>query len=96
MEDKIWTSEDYELFNENIDKISGCRIDLHGVSDPVKRCDADHFDMWKYVSFYCQQDVNILRLGFNTFRDEFIKDFNIDPFDFISISSLANEVLINV
>ena len=80
MEDKIWSSEDYKLFNENIDKIPGCRID------------ADHFDMWKYVSFYCQQDVNILRLGFNAFRDGFIQDFNIDPFDFISISSLANEV----
>ena len=80
MEDKIWTAKDYKLFNENIDKIPGCRIDN------------DHFDMWKYVSFYCQQDVKILRLGFNAFRDGFINDFNIDPFDYISISSLANEV----
>ena len=80
LEDKLWTTEDYKLFNENIDKIPGCRIDAH------------HFDMWKYASFYCQQDVTILRLGYNTFREGFIKDFNIDPFNYISISSLANEV----
>ena len=79
-EDKQWTKDDYDLFNSNIDKIPGCRIDN------------EHFDMWKYASFYCQQDVNILRLGFNEFRNGFIKDFNIDPFKFISISSLANEV----
>ena len=79
-EDKKWTKDDYALFRSNIDKIKGCRID------------EDHFDMWKYCSFYCQQDVNILRLGFNQFRDGFVKDFNIDPFRFISISSLANEV----
>lgn len=48
--------------------------------------------MWSYAEFYCKQDVNILRLGFNEFRNGFIKDFSIDPFNFISISSLANEV----
>ena len=80
LEDKIWTAEHYKLFNSNIDKVPGCRIDKNT------------FDMWKYASFYCQQDVNILRVGFNQFRDGFIKDFNIDPFNYISISSLANEV----
>ncbi len=82
-EDRIWSTEDYNLFKSNIDKIKGCRID------------ENHFDMWKYCSFYCQQDVNILRLGFNQFRDGFVKDFNIDPFKYISISSLANEVFNN-
>ena len=48
--------------------------------------------MWKYCSFYCTQDVNILRIGFNEFRKGFIKEFKIDPFNFISISALANEV----
>ena len=79
-EDKKWTEEDYELFRNNIDKIQGCRID------------EEHFDMWKYCSFYCRQDVNILRIGFNKFRDGFLLDFKIDPYKFISISSLANEV----
>ncbi len=79
-EDQKWTEEDYKLFNSNIDKIPNCRID------------ESHFDMWVYAEFYWKQDVNILRLGFNEFRNGFIKDFNIDPFNFVSISSLANEV----
>ena len=78
-EDKPWSESDYELFRENIDKI-GCRTG------------EDTFDMWRYASFYCQQDVRILRLGFTEFRKGFVKDFKIDPFKFISISSLANEV----
>ena len=79
-EDKKWGPSEYKLFNENIDKIPGCRIDEHS------------FDMYKYAEFYCQQDVNILRQAFNKFADDFAKEFDINPFDFISISSLANEV----
>ena len=79
-EDKEWTDEDYKLFNSNIDSIEGCRL-----SDT-------EFDMYKYCEFYCEQDVNILRLGFNAFREGFLKDFKIDPYNFISISALANEV----
>ena len=79
-EEKQWTDDDYKLFNDNIDKIPGCRIN------------DNYFNMWRYASFYCQQDVTILRLGFNEFRKGFISDFNIDPLNFISISSLANEV----
>ena len=48
--------------------------------------------MWLYCSFYCHQDVNILRLGFNKFCESFNKEFGLNPFDFISAASLANEV----
>ena len=78
-EDKPWNEDDYKLFEHNIDQI-GCRID------------GANFDMWKYCSFYCNQDVNILRIAFNKFCKGFIRDFKINPFDFASISSLANEV----
>ncbi|KAK8892492.1 hypothetical protein M9Y10_029721 [Tritrichomonas musculus] len=78
-EDSIWNDEDRESFIHNIDNIPGCRID------------EDHFNMWKYAWFYYHQDVNILRLGFSEFRKGFKKDFEIDPYNFISISSLANE-----
>ena len=77
--DDEWTEKDYKLFNENIDKI-GCRID------------SGTFDMYKYAEFYCKQDVNILRRAFNRFASDFMKEFNINPFDYISISALANEV----
>ena len=87
-EDKPWTADDYKLFNENIDKIEFCRIDENGNLDPK----GNHFDMYRYAEFYCQQDVNILREAFNKFASDFINEFNINPFKFISISSLANEV----
>lgn len=80
-EDEPWTDKDYMIFNENIDRI-GCRC------EECVGC----FDMMAYAEFYCKQDVNILRLGFNAFRDGFIKDFDLDPYDFLTISSLANEV----
>ena len=87
-EDKKWTIEDKQQFINNINSINGCRIsDSHKGSD-----EGAMFDMWKYAQFYCQQDVRILRLSFTAFSNGFIKDFKIDPHNFISISSLANEV----
>lgn len=74
-----WNDNDYKLFNENVDKIN-CRVD------------DIYFDMYKYAEFYCKQDVNILRRAFNQFANDFNKEFNINPFDYVSISSLANEV----
>lgn len=87
-EDKPWTTDDYKLFNENIDKIEFCRIDENGNLDTK----GNHFDMYRYAEFYCQQDVNILRQAFNKFASDFMNEFGINPFKFISISSLANEV----
>ncbi|ELP87071.1 hypothetical protein EIN_415060 [Entamoeba invadens IP1] len=46
---KPWTEEQFELFNENIDKIENCRIDEF------------HLDMKAYYVFYCNQDVRILK-----------------------------------
>ena len=78
-EAKPWNEDDYKLFNENIDKIKGCRVD------------DNHFDMWKYCEFYCKQDVNILRQGFNTFRDGLMNELNLDPFHLLTTPQMANE-----
>ena len=78
-EDKPWGEEEYSQFKLNIEKIGA----LIG---------ENQFDMYKYAEFYCTQDVRILRESFNIFRAGFKSDFNIDVFNFISISSLANEV----
>ena len=78
-EDKPWGEEEYRQFNVNIDKIGA-------------RLAENKFDMYKYAEFYCSQDVRILRESFNIFRAGFKSDFNIDVFNFVSISSLANEV----
>lgn len=66
---------------------------LNIISEVMKIRQRDsEFDMLKYISFYCQQDVKILHLCFNQFIEGFIQDFSIDSFKFLSNSSLANEV----
>lgn len=78
-----WSKEDYKLFNENIDKIPGCRID------------ENHFRMDLYCEFYCKQDVNILMKGHMKFRELVEWELNLDIYDIISISSLANKYFTN-
>ena len=78
-EDKVWTEEDYKTFKENIDSITGCRID------------EEHFDMYKYAEFYCKQDVRILREAFEKLCDGFKSEFNIDVKNILTTPSLANE-----
>ena len=78
-EDIPWGESEYTQFNINIDKIGA-------------RLGENKFDMYKYAEFYCSQDVRILRESYNIFRSGFKTDFKIDVLNFISISSLANEV----
>jgi len=46
--------------------------------------------MQKYCLMYCMQDVRILREGFRWFREALLKEFGLDAYDFVSISSIAN------
>ena len=79
-EKPIWTNEQREEFIANINSIPYCRLS------------ENEFDMIKYSEFYCEQDVNVLRLSFNQFCESFKNEFGVNPFDYVSISSLANEV----
>ena len=79
-EKPVWNDAQRKEFIDNVNSIPYCRL-----SDT-------EFDMIKYSEFYCQQDVNVLRLSFNQFCESFSTEFGINPFDFVSISSLANEV----
>lgn len=74
-----WGEEEYKLFNDNIDKIPGCRIS------------ENEFNMELYCKFYCEQDVNILKIGHTTFRDLVEQELQLDIDKSISISSLANK-----
>ena len=50
--------------------------------------------MLKYCEFYCQQDVNVLRIGFNAFRESAIKEpINLDIFEYLTAPSLAQAYL---
>ena len=75
------TDEDRQQFRENIKQLQ-CEDD-EGVG---------LFDLAKYSTFYCMQDVRILREGFERFRNDLLKEFDIDAYNFVSISSIANRL----
>ncbi len=51
------------------------------------------FNMKKYCVFYCNQDVTILRKGFEWFRNALLNEFGLDVHNFVSISSIANRYM---
>ena len=51
------------------------------------------FNMKVYATFYNEQDVRILKQGFMKFRELLLNQFNLDAFNFISISSIANRYM---
>ena len=55
--------------------------------------DDDQFNMRTYAEFYCEQDVLILKQGFMKFRKLLLDQFNLDAFNFVSISSIANRYM---
>ena len=69
---------DQEQFEKNINLIPNCKID------------ENHFDMRKYVEFYCNQDVRILKEGFNSFRQMTLNNLNIDVNEVLTAPALAN------
>ena len=75
--------EDKETFINNINNIKGCRIS------------ESKFDLEKYSTYYCSQDVRILREGFMKFRDDLYKEFNLNVFDYVSICSVSNKLFEN-
>ena len=81
-EQPVWTDAQKQEFISNCDKIGAKR-------------NGERFDMIKYCEFYCQQDVNVLRIGFNAFRSSAIKPpIEIDIHTVKTAPSLANEYLL--
>lgn len=79
--DYISNDNDKEIFDENIVKW-----------DLVKD---DYVDMIKYAQKYCEIDVELLRDGYNIFRDNCISHFNIDVNKILTIPTLADKYLIS-
>lgn len=50
------------------------------------------FDMYKYASFYCQKDVEVLKQGLNIFCKSIKDDFEIDAINYLSVSSIADAI----
>ena len=53
----------------------------------------NHWDIKKYVRYYCHQDVRILREGFNTFSKQIHDVFQLNAADIHSASSLAYQCI---
>ena len=53
--------------------------------------EGNEFDMVEYVKFYCQQDVRILKQGFQKFRKMCWESLKIDVNNVLTAPSLANQ-----
>ncbi|CAL6053829.1 DNA_polymerase [Hexamita inflata] len=54
--------------------------------------DFKKFDMEKYALYYCKQDVRVLSKSMERFQEILKSQFDLNLFDFISISSLSKAV----
>jgi DNA polymerase elongation subunit (family B) len=78
-----WTDEEIQVFKQNITKMD-CWIDRS----------ENTFDMMKYCEFYCSQDVNVLRIGFNAFVEAAKREpINMNLHDYLTLPALANAYL---
>ena len=55
--------------------------------------DDGKFAMLSYAQYYCERDVKVLKAGFLKFRQMLLDNFAIDACDFLSISSIAAELM---
>jgi hypothetical protein len=75
-----WSTATKLQFIQNVDSIPDCR-------------NGSTFDMLIYARYYCQIDVDILRRGFNKFRQDSIKALSLDPADYTTLPSLAHATI---
>jgi hypothetical protein len=55
-----------------------------------------HANMCEYMEFYCRLDVFLLCEVFNKFRNNALKDFDLDPAMFLSLPSLAYNAMLKL
>ena len=74
--------EDRQQFISNIDSVGA-------------RLSEDTFDMMKYCSFYCERDVEVLRLGFNQFAKITLQEpICLNVHEYLSAPTLAYEYML--
>ena len=75
---------DTKIFIENINKIENCWIDK----------EKGLFNMIKYCEFYCQQDVRVLRIGFEAMVEATKQEpINMNLHEILTVPSLADKYL---
>ena len=87
----INTQSNYGDINEALKFIPNCDKEqfLNNLQE-LKCIKDDKFDMIRYCEYYNEQDVRILKQGFEKFRSLLLQEFNLDAYNFVSISSIAN------
>jgi len=50
-----------------------------------------NFNHMKYAQFYCERDVDVMREGYETFREWVLEQLGLDIDEFLTISSISNE-----
>jgi hypothetical protein len=78
--DYINNDDDKKIFDDNINKWNLSKD--------------DNIDMIEYARRYCEIDVELLRDGYNIFRDNCITHFNIDVNKILTIPTLADKYFI--
>lgn len=79
---KFLKDSDHDQFKRNIKKLK-----LH---NPKNK---DQYDHMEYAKYYCERDVEVMMKGYKTFKQWCKNDFNIDLDNFLTISSIADEIL---
>ena len=77
--------EDFDDFDEMFDNLMNWKCKSYG----------GKFDMVKYATIYCEQDVRVLKEGWVIFRQSLLDKFQLDAFDFPTISGLSDQYFIN-
>jgi len=101
----------YNFYNEsNINKIlNNQMMSIKAAKKHLKEEDHNDFDIClknvtktevkfnalEYAKYYCEQDVKVLHQGMMIFREMVLKTLDIDIFDKLTISSVADQYLIN-
>ena len=73
--------KDHDQMFENLDRW-GCRT-------PEGK-----YDMIKYSSMYCKEDINVLKQGYSIFRASLLSEYDIDCYHFPTVSGVADNYFI--
>jgi len=97
----LYTQDNINNFDESID-LALQYIKDKDKEDFIKNIDENNFRTsnnrfrhMEYSLFYCKKDVELLTKGFIMFRDLTFESLKLNVFDYLSISSLADDYLIN-
>jgi hypothetical protein len=76
-----WDDATKQQFIDNINTVPNCLGENNT------------FNMYAYARYYCEIDVEILRKGFNKFREDCIEALQLDPTHYTTLPSLAHAAM---